>query len=398
MKRVFSVCLGLLAVAMASLTLSAAAGAADAPASDTGPNGEKAEATMTLAAKSGTLYQGGVVPADWSMFATVTEPYLDLPGGQDIFPLNEIRLKLPTDMSFNPDPKMAVCTDAMIGPNTNMSQPPVDIIKLCPKSVIGNGTAHMYLAHKNLPGGPGLKDPVLIVYNAGFQNGQPKIKVHGYSKGTGVGIFIQGVLQKDGTLILQIPQLSSDSAVGYINLNIPGPKPVMFNYKSVPESVGQDPNYLRAKCSTGTWNMGAEFVLGTRDTNSQPISDRYPVDAPPFSTTCEGTPGNPPNVGGGKAKIGKVTVKGAGKAKRGKNVTYRVTVRNAGKGVAKNVRVTAKGKGAKGSGRIGKIPAGKSKTVRVKVKFTKKGKSKVTFTATAKGAGKKNAKKVVRVR
>lgn len=399
MKRVFAFFAGLVALAVASMAISATAGAfVTHPPSDTGPNGEKTSANFELTPQKGSFYQGGVVPANWKINVEVTEEYNGNPN-QEILPLKQVHLKLPTDITFNPNPKMAVCTDAMMNKDTNLSIPPQEAIALCPKSVIGNGTADLYIAHKNTATGPNLKDPVLIVFNAGVQNGLPKIKIYGFSKGTGVGIFMEGVLQKDGTLTISVPPLSQESAVGRFDLNIPGPNPIKYNYVSVRESVGQDANYLRAKCSTGSWLMTSEFLLGNRTFPAGvETGDTYPVLTPDFTTDCVGKPGNPP--GENKAKLGAVKVNGKAKAKRGKKQVYKVRVKNAGNAAAKGVVVIAKGKGVKGKTKvkIGNIGAKKAKVGKLKLKFTKKGKSKVTFTVKSKNAGKKKAKKVVRVK
>jgi hypothetical protein len=97
------------------------------------------------------------------------------------------------------------------------------------------------------------------------------------------------------------------------------------------------------------------------------------------------------------ARLGLPAIKGPGKARRGKPVTYRVRLRNVGDGVAKGLVIRGKGKGAKGSKKAGNLAAGKSKTVKVPVRFSRRGKVRVTFTVTAKNAAKKSAKKVVRV-
>lgn len=398
MKRVLAFFLSLAALAVASLGIAGAASAfVTQPPSDTGPNGEKTSADFTLTPKKGSFYQGGVVPADWQLNATVAPEDPGYSG--PVYPVEQVNLKLPTDMDFHPDPKMPVCTDKMINQNTNLSIEPLAAIAKCPKSVIGNGTAPLYLGHLAKGNGPDLDDPVLIVFNAGRVNGQPKIKIYGYSNGTKVGIYMEGVLKPDGTLSIDVPPLSSESALGILHLNIPAPNPIKFKNVTVKQSVGQDPNYLRAKCSTGEWHMSSQFVLSVRSfPDAIPSTDAYPVDSPDFNTTCEGLPGKPPETG--KAKLGKVKVNGKGKAKRGKKQVYKVRVKNAGNAVAKGVVVIAKGKGVKGKTKVklGKVAAKKGKVAKLKLKFTKRGKSKVTFTVRSNNAGKKKAKKVVRVR
>ncbi|MCO5315477.1 MAG: hypothetical protein M9938_04850 [Solirubrobacterales bacterium] len=405
MKRVLAFCLGLLAVAMAGLTMTATAGAwVTHPHAAVGPNGESPDPSMTLAARTGSLYKSGYIPANWRINVEMHTPYIPPPPGDpqpDVAPLKEIDLKLPTDMTFNPKPNMPVCTDKKMNEATDLNITPMDAIKLCPKSVIGNGTAKLFISHKNTPTGPNINDPTLIVFNAGRvasgpQKGRPMIKIHGYSKATTAGIFMRGILEKSGRLDIKVPRLSNDSGVSQFDLNIPGAAPIKYNNKTVWESVGQDPNYLRAKCSTGNWVVDSVFILGMRDDASADSSDTWPVIAPQLNVPCTGKPGNPPATG--KAKVGKVTVKGPASAKKGKKVTFKVTVKNTGSATATGVKVTASGKGAKGSANVGSIAKGKSKTVKVKVKFTKKGKSKVSFTAKSKNGGSKKAVKTVKVK
>ena len=94
------------------------------------------------------------------------------------------------------------------------------------------------------------------------------------------------------------------------------------------------------------------------------------------------------------------------KVKRGKKTTFRVKVKNIGDATAKNLKVCAKGpkklvKVPK-CRRPGNLAAGKSKTVKFKVKVkkgAKKGKkAKITFTAYATGARKKSGKATVKIR
>lgn len=402
MKRVLAFLLGLVTVAVAGLTLTAAAGA-----ENVGPNGEVASASMSATPRKGTLYKGGFVPSNWKIEVEVTQPPPEPPAtSKDILPLKRVKVNFGRDIIFKPSNKTKVCPDNKVGPGGNMSRPPADIIALCPKSVIGNGTADLYLGHKNNGNGPHLsleKDSaaVLIAFDGGKQNGRPKIKIYGYSKQTTAGIYMETVLQPDGTLDIAVPPLSADSAVGRFDLNLPGSTPIRYDRRTLPQSVGQDPNYLQAKCSTGSWLLTSEFVLGERpggfENPGGPEGPETTLTAPDFTENCVGKAGKPP---AGKAKLGAVKVNGKAKAKRGKAQVYKVRVKNAGNAPARGVVVVAKGKGVKGKTKvkIGNIPAKKAKVGKLKLKFTKKGKSKVTFTIRSNNAGNKKANKVVRVR
>lgn len=408
MKRVLALCLGLLALGMASLTVTGSASAAlpedcpnyaTHPPNDLGPDCEEAHTTFTVAPRKGGFYKEAPVPSNWQINVQVDAPYVN-PGPPpapqpDVLPLKKVDLMMPTDISFNPDPKMPVCTDSMYGPDSNQNQPPAAIIALCPNSVIGNGSAWLYISHKNTPSGPNIKDPTLIVFNAGRVasgplKGRPKIKISGFSKATSAGIYMEGVLEKSGKLTINVPPLSNDSAVSRFDLNIPAPNPIKYNNITVPQSVGQDPNYLRTKCSTGNWLLTSEFTLGTRTQAGDPISPSTVLDAPDFNLPCTGA--------AGAAKLGKMSVSGPASVKKGKTGAYKVKVSNTGTATAKAVKVTAAGKGAKGSATVGNLAPGAAKTVTVKVKFTTKGKSKVTFTAKGSKGGSAKAVKTVTVK
>jgi len=421
MKRAVAFLTGLLALAVASLALTATAGAfVTHPPAAIGPNGEQPDPSMTLTPRSGSFYQNGFVPGNWKLNVEMHAPYVAPvpPAPQpDVAPLKQIDLRLPTDITFNPKPSMAVCTDAKMNEGTNLSFPPMDAIALCPKSVIGNGTAKLFISHKNTPTGPNIKDPTLIVFNAGrvtaadvkFANnlpasritilrgrndliGRPMIKIHGYSKATTAGIFMRGVLEKNGRLLINVPRLSNDSGVSQFDLNLPGSTPIKYSNVTVPQSVGQDPDYLRAQCSSGSWKVDSDFILGMRNELQEPTSDTWPVIAPQIDVPCTGVAGSP------AAKLGTVKLAGPAKAKKGKATAYKLTLVNGAFGDVTGIKVTAKGKGAKGSATGGSLSGTVAKTVTVKVKFTKKGKSKVTFTVSSANGGTKKVTKTVTVK
>lgn len=98
------------------------------------------------------------------------------------------------------------------------------------------------------------------------------------------------------------------------------------------------------------------------------------------------------------AKISKVTVKGPAKVKKGKKNTYTVKVINSGKATATGVKLKVSGKGVSLKKTIGQVAAGKTKSLKVKLKFKKPGKVKATFKVTSSNAGGKTARKTVQVR
>ncbi len=99
-----------------------------------------------------------------------------------------------------------------------------------------------------------------------------------------------------------------------------------------------------------------------------------------------------------RARIGKVTVRGPASARKGKTATYSAKITNSGSAVAKGVRLRVSGRGISFNTSVGKIAAGKSRTVKVKLKPRKTGKVKVTFKVTSSNAGSKTVRKTITVK
>jgi hypothetical protein len=370
MKKAFAFLCSLLVAAMASIAFAGPANATD----------ESAATNLTMTPQGDKLYKAVPVPVNWRVDVEVTAPA----SSPQVMPMKRVDVQFPKDMSFNPDDKKTPpCPADKIGPDVNLSIPPDAAIARCPDSVVGNGTAELYLAKNNSPTGPTLKDPVLLVFNGGRDNnGDPQIRIYGYSKQTNYGVYMHGTLQ-DGRLNVAIPRLSFDSAVGNFNLNIPGTNAPEANRR------GQDKNFVQAKCSTGKWITDATFTLGARNDANEDEGPTSTITAPQLVQDCVALPGGPP------VKFGPVKVKGPKSVKKGKKGTFKVTIKNNGETTASGVKVGASGKGAKGSANAGSISAGSSKTVKVKVKFTKKGVSKVKFQVKS---GKSSKAKVFKVK
>lgn len=96
--------------------------------------------------------------------------------------------------------------------------------------------------------------------------------------------------------------------------------------------------------------------------------------------------------------LASLKVKGPAKVKRKKKTIYKVTITNNGDGAATGLRLKAQGRGVSASKTAGQIAAGTGKTVKIALRFKKKGKAKVAFTLTSANATKKVARKTVRVR
>ncbi|MBK5232462.1 MAG: hypothetical protein JJE13_05730 [Thermoleophilia bacterium] len=371
MKRLIAIGASLAVAATASLAMAGGASA----------TGEVASSALTMTPQSGSLFTDVKKPVNWRVEVKIEAPY---PANPTVLPMKRVTIKFPHDMSFNPDSGQTVCPDDKVGPSpTNLSVPPDTVIARCPDSVLGNGTAGLYLARANSASGPNLKDPVLIVFNGGKNaQGQAVLKIYGYSEGTGAGIYMEGALV-NGELDIKIPVLTLDSAVGDFNLNIPGSNAAQANRH------GKVKDYVQTTCSTGEWLTNATFSLGTRADDGSNISPTTTLVAPESKTDCTGKAGS---------KFGSVKVKGPARVKKGKKGTYKVTIKNAGAATIKNLKVTAGGKGVKGKAGGGSLAKGKSKTVKIKVKFSKKGKIKTKFKATGSGVKAKTVSKSVKVK
>lgn len=99
-----------------------------------------------------------------------------------------------------------------------------------------------------------------------------------------------------------------------------------------------------------------------------------------------------------KAAIGEVSVKGPAKVKRGKKATFTLTVTNTGNAEAAGVGLKVNGRGVTFSTSVGKIPAGSTKTVKIKLKPKKPGKAKLTFRVNSSNAGGKTVKRSITVK
>jgi hypothetical protein len=311
------------------------------------------------------------VPVDFTIRADVEAPPTEL----SITPMKNTRITFPKGVSFNPSPKMPVCTDAKLNAQSSLGDPKA-VVESCAGSVVGTGTSTIYLARAKANA---LADPILIIFNAGkSKSGNAKIKIYGFSKGTGVGILMHGEL-KNQVLDVAIPVLSYDSAVQYYQFDMPGEtldREAELGFKA----KGLDPNYVRAVCASSPLKTNAEFVLGERNPSTG-------ADAGPERTVKSPTTTQPCKGAAGKAKL-KAKAKGPkGKVKRGAKAAFKVTVSNNGTGVAKAVKVSAPG----GKANAGNIAPGKSKTVTVRAKVTR---PVVKFTIKGKGVSAKATARV----
>lgn len=356
-------------------------------------SGEVPSAELILEPRSGSFYNNAFKAAEWRVETGVSAPN---PPNTEIRPTRNTKLRMPpaSQMTFNPPAKMPVCPDSQIGPETNNSVPVPQIVAKCPKSIIGNGSATFLLNRANQPDNPSVSLPgVVLIFNGGVVGGQPRLKFWAFSYDTGVAIYTEGNLSPSGELDIPLPQLSFDSAVNSLNVNIPGKAESIFIpllQLTVNLPGGQAPDYVRAKCDTGSFPFSADFLLGERLTDGTPTGPQEDFTNVGVADTCTGVPTT--------AKLAKPVIKGPATARRGKVATYRVTIRNAGGLPVTGARLRVSGRGLSVNTSVGTIPGDGSKTVRVKAKFRSAGTVKATFLATSKNGGKQRATKTIRVR
>jgi hypothetical protein len=351
-------------------------------------SGESADMDFSLTPKSGSFFKDAYRSADWNFQTTISTP------DPVILPMKVADLSLPpnSQMTFNPPNDMPVCPDSQVGPPpVNVSVPVETVIDRCPDSVIGNGTA-VFVLNRNNHNPAAALDGYIVAFNGGKVNGQARVKIYAFSYDTGVGIYTEGTLSPQGDLAFNIPQLTSDSSVSNLNISLPGKDETYFlanQQISVKLPAGQAPDYVQARCESGSFDYAGSFELGTRDTDGTPISPTTVVQDQ-GSVACTGAAGKP--------KLGNLKINGPSKTKRNKKTTYKIKVKNAGTATAKGVKLKMSGKGVSVKASVGNLAAGKTKTVKLKAKFKKKGKIKVKVQATSKNAGSKAATKKVNVK
>lgn len=344
--------------------------------------GETVTANTTLSAKGGKFFKQVGVASDLKVDVEVNTP----PSSPSVNPMKNVKITFPAGMTFRPNNKKTpVCSDAKLNVGSNLSNPK-GVVDSCARSVVGTGTAAIYLAKVNAPQAL-ITDPILVAFNAGKTGqGQPKLKIYGYSKTTNVGILMDGVL-RGRVLDIAVPVLSNDSAVKTFTLQLPGP---VLDRADLGINVrGLDPNYVQARCSSSPLTTNAVFELGER---------AYPSGTPTGPTTTVVAPQTTQNCNGlaGRARLAMPRLKGPNAVKRGRVGTFRITVRNNGTAVARNVVVTSNRGGKR---KVGKIAPRTAKTIALKVRIRGRKNSRVAVRFLARSGNVKVAKvKRVRVR
>ena len=167
-----------------------------------------------------------------------------------------------------------------------------------------------------------------------------------------------------------------------------------------------DSNNVSVMLGDGSGIFGPKTDFATGETPYAVISDDFNRDGMPDLATANfeantvsvllGGGGSKPS--GKKARIGRVKVGGPAKVRNGKKATYKVRITNSGNARANGVELKVKGKGVRAKKTVGRIAAGKTRTIKVSLKFKKPGRIKAAFRVTSKNAGGKTVKKKIRVR
>ena len=350
---------------------------------------EAAAVDLTIV-PSGNIYKEVRRPVDWTVGNSIST------ADPSIYPLRRASLQMSPSIGFFPRAGLPVCPDTQIGPPPTNVSVPVDLaVARCPNSVIGNGTASFQLAGLNGP--IYQRDGYIVIFNGGRQAngplaGRPKIKVYAYSYGTGAGVYTEGVLTTSGALVFEVPRLTADSAVTSLNLNIPGQvtpitDPAATEGSEVP--AGIQANYVRASCPGTSWGLSGTFLLGNRNNSGDPVPPEAMVDDSD-TQACAGLVG--------RAKFGRIGVKGPRKIVRNRKTRFKVAIPNGGTATARRVVLRVRGRGVYLKRSIGRVAPETRKRVKVRLRFRKEGKVRVTFLVRASNATSKKAVRMVRVR
>lgn len=328
----------------------------------------------------GKLYKEVRKPVNATFKVEVTTP----PSSPTVNPLKRVVLRFPRDMTYNPNNRRTpVCTDRQLDRGDNLAAGVAAIVSRCPRSVIGTGTAAIYIAKVNAPQAL-VTDPQMVIFNGGRdRKGNPRMKIYAFSRTTNVGILMWGKLNRRGVQNVFVPVLSNDSAVKNFVFNLPG-SGMTVEDSSAPGGTrtirGLDPKYVRARCSSGRWVTGGTFTMGERAYPSgTPTGPSTLVQAQPYTDQCQGLRGRP--------RLAKAKARGPKWLRRGSRKIFRVWVRNTGTATAKRVRVFVKGS-ARGRARTANIKPGKWRKMRVRVRVTgrKGSRAKIVFQIRANGA------------
>jgi len=340
---------------------------------------ETATATMSMIPNAGSLFKEAPRPVDWEVEVEVIAP----PSSPNVLPTKRITAHFPEEMEFSPNPDTEVCPESKIGPPpVRLSVPPEEMIARCPKSLLGNGTGVLRLGQCNTDQCL-LTDPVFLIFYGGTNaRDDVELRIYAYSRNGATGLYMEGSL-RNSVLSVDIPQITGDSSTAIFKLGIPG------SDSEFPDRHGVDPGFVKATCATGLWVGYADLTLGNRDTSGQASGPESLVRTPDFVSECVGADG--------KARFARPKIKGPATAEAGRRRTYRVSVKNTGTATAETGKISVSGRGVYGKATFGSLAPGASRTIGVKVRFSKSGKVKAKFRAGFQGLGTKVATKRIKV-
>ena len=332
--------------------------------------GEVAFSTLEMSPIGGKLYREARVPVEWRVQAEISAPFPEVP---KVRPIKTITAAFPQEMAFVPDPDLPVCPDRILGPATSsLGVPAETMIGKCPRSLIGNGRAKLYLAAFNSAEGTQLNGTELVIFFGGFsKDGIPRLKVYGYNAEVNSGVYMEGTW-KNNVLEVSIPKLPFGTSTGFFELAIPG------SNNGFPDRVGRDPGFVRANCPNGFWAGTSEFLLGDRLDSGEPSGEEALVRAPDFRSDCVGLDG--------KALL-RLTTPGGSKPV-GLRASLSVLVTNPGTATARDIRLRVAGKGVRQTAplpTVSSLAPGASRRVKARVSFVRTGPIRIEISALGSG-------------
>ncbi len=150
-------------------------------------------------------------------------------------------------------------------------------------------------------------------------------------------------------------------------------------------------------CAGDPNSVATEFYDNKKDLASAvPVSVTAGADSKGIDAELMAQPGG--SYAPGKASIGKLEVGGPINAKKGEIARYQIKIANPGDLTIKGVKLKVSGKGVSEKKWIGKVPAGMTRGVGVRVKFRKAGQVKVKFRVTSNNAQPRILRKRIKVR
>ena len=203
-------------------------------------------------------------------------------GRSRVSPAEEITVALPDGLVAVPGEALAECSEPALLDNPTYSDP-ATILASCADSVVGTGTASIFLG--GFASAPLTDLNAILFYSGKDGSGQPTIRIYAYSALGHFGFSIVGVW-KEHELLLSLPTLPSGSAMQALRLFFPGDginRPDLgFDYSA---TQSRDPGFVRASCPTGEWITGAGFEMGSAEAGGGP-DEKTVVKAPDDRSSC----------------------------------------------------------------------------------------------------------------